>query len=66
MLMAKIGISVYEYYIGCTFCVQVRTKDRIFDSVSHLVNHHCDNTLPIISADSALVLRYPVPRRTDY
>ncbi|XP_015127169.1 SHC-transforming protein 1 [Diachasma alloeum] len=44
----------------------VRTKDRIFDSVSHLVNHHCDNALPIISADSALVLRYPVPRRTDY
>ncbi|XP_032452495.1 SHC-transforming protein 1 isoform X4 [Nasonia vitripennis] len=44
----------------------VRTKDRVFDSVSHLVNHHCDNTLPIISADSALVLRYPVPRRTTY
>ncbi|XP_063980658.1 SHC-transforming protein 1 [Diachasmimorpha longicaudata] len=44
----------------------VRTKDRIFDSVSHLVNHHCDNALPIISADSALVLRYPVPRRSDY
>ncbi|KAK0086777.1 hypothetical protein PV325_011203 [Microctonus aethiopoides] len=44
----------------------VRTKDRIFDSVSHLVNHHCDNALPIISADSALVLRYPVPRRTEF
>ncbi|XP_033211812.1 SHC-transforming protein 1 [Belonocnema kinseyi] len=44
----------------------VRTKDRVFDSVSHLVNHHCDNTLPIISADSALVLRYPVPRRTAF
>ncbi|XP_034934049.1 SHC-transforming protein 1 [Chelonus insularis] len=44
----------------------VRTKDRIFDSVSHLVNHHCDNALPIISADSALVLRYPVPKRTEF
>ncbi|XP_012285322.1 SHC-transforming protein 1 [Orussus abietinus] len=44
----------------------VRTKDRVFDSVSHLVNHHCVNALPIISADSALVLRYPVPRRNDY
>ncbi|XP_058796816.1 SHC-transforming protein 1 [Phymastichus coffea] len=43
----------------------VRTKDRVFDSVNHLVNHHCDNALPIISADSALVLRYPVPRRTS-
>ncbi|XP_043482025.1 SHC-transforming protein 1 [Leptopilina heterotoma] len=44
----------------------VRTKDRVFDSVSHLVNHHCDHALPIISADSALVLRYPVPRRTAF
>ncbi|XP_024947119.1 SHC-transforming protein 1 isoform X2 [Cephus cinctus] len=43
----------------------VRTKDRVFDNVSHLVNHHCDNALPIISADSALVLRYPVPRRFE-
>ncbi|XP_076763032.1 SHC-adaptor protein [Xylocopa sonorina] len=43
----------------------VRTKDRVFDSVSHLVNHHCDNVLPIISADSALVLRYPIPKRTN-
>ncbi|XP_014204495.1 SHC-transforming protein 1 [Copidosoma floridanum] len=44
----------------------VRTKDRIFDSVSHLVNHHCENTVPIISADSALILRYPVPKRTAF
>ncbi|XP_070156940.1 SHC-transforming protein 1 [Polyergus mexicanus] len=44
----------------------VRTKDRVFDSVSHLVNHHCDNILPIISADSVLVLRYPIPRHTNY
>ncbi|XP_076290330.1 SHC-adaptor protein isoform X2 [Lasioglossum baleicum] len=43
----------------------VRTKDRVFDSVSHLVNHHCDNLLPIISADSVLVLRHPIPRRTN-
>lgn len=47
------------------FQFQVRTKDRVFDSVSHLVNHHCDNVLPIISADSVLVLRYPIPRRTN-
>ncbi|XP_011701803.1 PREDICTED: SHC-transforming protein 1 [Wasmannia auropunctata] len=44
----------------------VRTKDCVFDSVSHLVNHHCDNVLPIISADSVLVLRYPIPRHTNY
>lgn len=38
----------------------VRTKDRIFDSISHLINHHWTNALPIISEQSALVLRNPV------
>ncbi|XP_049788490.1 SHC-transforming protein 1 [Schistocerca cancellata] len=38
----------------------VRTKDRMFESVSHLINYHCHNKLPIISAESALVLRRPV------
>lgn len=38
----------------------VRTKDRMFESVSHLINYHCKNQLPIISAESALVLRRPV------
>lgn len=42
----------------------VRTKDRMFDSVSHLINFHCENALPIISAESALVLRVPIPRMT--
>lgn len=42
----------------------VRTKDRKFDSVSHLINFHCENALPIISAESALVLRVPIPRMT--
>ncbi|GJQ87814.1 hypothetical protein Trydic_g18665 [Trypoxylus dichotomus] len=41
----------------------VRTKDRIFNSVSHLIKYHCENILPIISAESALVLRVPVPRK---
>ncbi|KPI97569.1 SHC-transforming protein 1 [Papilio xuthus] len=40
----------------------VRTKDRIFESVPHLINFHCSNELPIVSADSALLLRRPVPR----
>lgn len=43
-------------------CPQVRTKDRMFESVSHLINYHCENELPIISAESALVLRRPVHR----
>ncbi|GIY96678.1 SHC-transforming protein 1 [Caerostris extrusa] len=40
----------------------VRTKDRTFESVTHLVSFHCDNGLPIISAESTLVLRNPIPR----
>lgn len=41
----------------------VRTKDRLFESISHLINYHWTNALPIISAEnigSALVLRNPV------
>lgn len=41
----------------------VRTKSRTFDNVSHLINYHRDNELPIVSAESALVLRNPVIRR---
>lgn len=41
----------------------VRTKDRIFHSVSHLIIYHCQNALPIISAESAVVLRTPVARK---
>ncbi|KFM71165.1 SHC-transforming protein 1, partial [Stegodyphus mimosarum] len=33
----------------------IRTKDQVFDSVSHLIKHHRDNCLPIISAESALL-----------
>ncbi|XP_065225681.1 SHC-transforming protein 1-like isoform X1 [Planococcus citri] len=41
----------------------VRTKDRMFESVSHLINYHCQNKLPIISAESALILRNPIHRK---
>ena len=47
-------------YVCAYLCLQVRTKDRMFESVSHLINYHCENELPIISAESALVLRRPV------
>lgn len=43
----------------------VRTKDRIFESISHLINYHWTNSLPIISAESALLLRHPILRTTD-
>ena len=42
----------------------VRTKDRVFESISHLINYHWTNSLPIISSDSALLLRKPLIRTT--
>jgi SHC-transforming protein 1 len=38
----------------------VRTRDRTFESVSHLIDFHRNNKLPIISAESALRLENPV------
>uniref|UniRef100_A0A8C4WXG0 SHC (Src homology 2 domain containing) transforming protein 1 n=1 Tax=Eptatretus burgeri TaxID=7764 RepID=A0A8C4WXG0_EPTBU len=40
----------------------VRTKDREFSNVSHLITYHRTNQLPIISAGSELCLRQPVER----
>ncbi|XP_045430986.1 SHC-transforming protein 3 isoform X2 [Pipistrellus kuhlii] len=40
----------------------IRTRDRIFDSISHLINHHLVNRLPIVSAGSELCLQQPVER----
>ncbi|XP_076355556.1 SHC-transforming protein 1-like isoform X3 [Tachypleus tridentatus] len=41
----------------------VRTKDRSFESVSHLINYHHDNSFPIIFADCTLFLKTPISRR---
>uniref|UniRef100_A0A8D2JG47 SHC adaptor protein 3 n=1 Tax=Varanus komodoensis TaxID=61221 RepID=A0A8D2JG47_VARKO len=41
----------------------VRTKDRIFDSISHLINHHLENHLPIVSSGSELCLQQPAKRK---
>lgn len=38
----------------------VRTRDRMFESISHLINYHCVNALPIISSETALMLRNPI------
>ncbi|KAM8960174.1 SHC-transforming protein 3 isoform 1-T1 [Pelodytes ibericus] len=38
----------------------VRTKDRIFDSIGHLINHHLENNLPIVSSGSELCLKQSV------
>lgn len=42
---------------------KVRTKDHIFDSISHLIGHYRDNNLPIVSAGSELCLLQPVGRK---
>lgn len=42
---------------------KVRTKDHVFDSISHLIGHHRDNNLPIVSAGSELCLLQPVGRK---
>ncbi|XP_058157426.1 SHC-transforming protein 3 [Dasypus novemcinctus] len=41
----------------------IRTKDRVFDSISHLINHHLENHLPIVSTGSELCLQQPVERK---
>uniref|UniRef100_A0A8C6ZX21 SHC adaptor protein 4 n=1 Tax=Nothoprocta perdicaria TaxID=30464 RepID=A0A8C6ZX21_NOTPE len=38
---------------------KVRTKDRIFDSVGHLIQYHMENNLPIISSGSEVSLKQP-------
>ncbi|XP_070542259.1 SHC-transforming protein 1-like isoform X7 [Ptychodera flava] len=40
----------------------VRTKDKVFDSVVHLISYHRDNKVPIMSAGSAVKLSQPVLR----
>jgi len=44
---------------------QVRTKDQLFTSVSHLVNFHVIHNVPIMSADCQLVLLTPITRTVD-
>ncbi|NWT67499.1 SHC3 protein, partial [Prunella himalayana] len=41
----------------------VRTKDRVFDSISHLINYHLENNLPIVSSVSELCLQQPAERK---
>ncbi|NXP08807.1 SHC2 protein, partial [Thinocorus orbignyianus] len=41
----------------------VRTKDVLFESISHLINHHRQNEQPIVAAESELHLRQVVRRK---
>lgn len=42
---------------------QVRTKDMLFDSISHLIAYHLKNELPIVAAESELHLKQAVRRK---
>ncbi|XP_055363766.1 SHC-transforming protein 2 isoform X3 [Betta splendens] len=41
----------------------VRTKDMLFESISHLISYHLKNALPIVAAESELHLRQVVRRK---
>uniref|UniRef100_A0A8C0U0Z2 SHC adaptor protein 2 n=1 Tax=Cyanistes caeruleus TaxID=156563 RepID=A0A8C0U0Z2_CYACU len=41
----------------------VRTKDVLFESISHLISHHRENEQPIVAAESELHLRQVVQRK---
>ncbi|XP_067086482.1 SHC-transforming protein 2 isoform X1 [Osmerus mordax] len=41
----------------------VRTKDMLFDSISHLIAYHLKNELPIVAAESELHLKQVVRRK---
>ncbi|XP_055077294.1 SHC-transforming protein 2 [Periophthalmus magnuspinnatus] len=41
----------------------VRTKDMLFESISHLISYHLKNELPIVAAESELYLKQVVRRK---
>ena len=41
---------------------KVRTKDRVFENICHLIQYHQDNSIPIISKDNELLLENPIDR----
>ena len=63
-VVSSVLYSIFLFYVTHLLCnhFQVRTKDRTFESVSHLINYHRNNILPIISAESVLLLKRPVSR----
>lgn len=58
------GESILLFNLSsCILFLKVRTKDRVFDSISHLINHHLENNLPIVSSGSELCLQQPAERK---
>lgn len=42
---------------------QVRTRDKVFLSISHLIQFHMESQMPILSGTSALCLKQPILQR---
>uniref|UniRef100_A0A8C6YFE9 SHC adaptor protein 3 n=1 Tax=Naja naja TaxID=35670 RepID=A0A8C6YFE9_NAJNA len=40
----------------------IRTKDRTFDSIGHLIKHHLEYNLPIVSSGTELCLQQPAEK----
>ena len=40
--------------------LQIRTRDRRFDNIIHLIDYHRENRLPITSAESSIRLLRPL------
>ena len=57
------GLMKFLLNIFSLLIIVCRTRDRTFESVTHLIDYHRNNKLPIISAESALRLDTPVVRR---
>uniref|UniRef100_A0A8C2W906 SH2 domain-containing protein n=1 Tax=Cyclopterus lumpus TaxID=8103 RepID=A0A8C2W906_CYCLU len=67
--------TIYPAWKVCVLCskhnnfcsllssVQVRTKDMLFESISHLISYHLQNELPIVAAESELHLKQVVRRK---
>uniref|UniRef100_A0A8C5RYY9 SHC adaptor protein 3 n=1 Tax=Laticauda laticaudata TaxID=8630 RepID=A0A8C5RYY9_LATLA len=41
----------------------IRTKDRTFDSIGHLIKHHLEYNLPIVSSGTELCLQQPAEKK---
>lgn len=55
-------INLFNKFIILLIKKKVRTKDRVFDNICHLIQYHQDNNIPIISKDNELLLERPISK----
>jgi len=55
-------INLFNEFIILLIKKKVRTKDRVFDNICHLIQYHQDNNIPIISKDNELLLERPISK----